>query len=113
MIASHDAQCRKNHGGQNLEDIAKRNGLSPSETLAVLDDEGWFSESKWGNFTTDFKDRKEHPKAKAALAELERRRAIFEGEVLRMVTQEERSRRKCPYPRDDGMENKWEPRKPE
>lgn len=179
MIAPHDAQCKKNHGGQDLERIAERKGFSPSEALCVLDDEGW-SESKWGDFLTEWKDRKTHPKVVSAHAELERRRAAFEEGPLerlaalerdrdalyfadpehaikefisfmlkkgyriflisestpqivrmlpvsnvfrefrefkkkqpRMVTQEERSRRRCPYPRDEAMEDKWEPRKPE
>jgi len=78
MIGPHDRQCRENHGRQSLVDIRRRGGLSPSEALAVLDDEPW-TRSKWGGFTCEGKG--DHPKEKAARDELERRRAAFEDEA--------------------------------
>jgi hypothetical protein len=36
VIAPFDAQCRKNHGGQDLERIAQRGGLGITEAIAVL-----------------------------------------------------------------------------
>jgi len=74
MIGPHDRQCRENHERQSLVDMRRRGGLSPSEALAVLDDESWFK-SEWGNFTND------EAKRKAARDELERRRAAFEDET--------------------------------
>lgn len=44
LIAPHDAQAKANHGGQSLEDLAKRGGLCPVEANAVLDD----SRYPWG-----------------------------------------------------------------
>lgn len=38
MVAPHDAQAQKNHGGQTLARLAERGGLSPVELLAVLAD---------------------------------------------------------------------------
>jgi hypothetical protein len=38
VIAPHEAQARINHGGQTLERLADRGGLSPTEALAVLED---------------------------------------------------------------------------
>ena len=42
-IASHEKQARMNHGGQSLETLARRGGLSPSEAVAVLEDRPWRS----------------------------------------------------------------------
>lgn len=41
MIAPHGLQAEYNHGGQTLERLAQRQGLSPCEALAVLDDRLW------------------------------------------------------------------------
>ena len=41
MIETHDQQCNLNHGGQNLESIAQRGGLSRCEAVAVLEDRPW------------------------------------------------------------------------
>jgi hypothetical protein len=41
LIAPHDAQAQKNHGGQSLERLAARGGLAPEEALAVLADKPW------------------------------------------------------------------------
>lgn len=75
MIEPHDRQCKSNHCEQDLEDIARRLGLSPAEALCVLDDQSW-RESPWGNFMND------EEKSKAAWFELERRRAAFEDETV-------------------------------
>ena len=66
MIAPHEAQALSNHS-QDLERLAERHGLGPSEALAVLDDTSWFK-SNWRNAT----DRE-------CQVELERRREDYEG----------------------------------
>ena len=38
LVAAHEAQAKKNHNGQSLDDLAKRHGLDPIELLAVLTD---------------------------------------------------------------------------
>lgn len=38
VLAPHEAQAMKNHGGQTLERLAQRGGLSWRETLAVIKD---------------------------------------------------------------------------
>jgi hypothetical protein len=80
MIEPHEKQCMANHS-QTLKRLSQRGGLSPSEVLAVLDDENWMK-SQWGNFTTDWTTRNSHPKVLAAKAELEKRRAAFEDKSL-------------------------------
>lgn len=41
VIAPHEAQAVLNHGGQTLERLAERCGLSPCEAVAVLEDRRW------------------------------------------------------------------------
>ena len=41
LIAPYDAQARENHGGQDLERLAKRGGLGPCEAVAVLESRPW------------------------------------------------------------------------
>ena len=41
LIAPHDAQARSNHGGQNLDKLASRGGLSACEALAILENRRW------------------------------------------------------------------------
>lgn len=41
MIAPHEQQAQRNHGGQTLKRLAERGGLSNSEALAVLEDRPW------------------------------------------------------------------------
>lgn len=41
LLAPHERQARSNHGGQSLERLADRGGLSPCEALAVLEDRPW------------------------------------------------------------------------
>lgn len=41
VIAPHDSQAQINHGGQTLERLAKRGGLSPDELVAVMEDRKW------------------------------------------------------------------------
>ncbi len=41
MIRPHEMQARSNHGGQTLDRLAARGGLSACEALAVLDDRRW------------------------------------------------------------------------
>ena len=41
MLAPHEAQAQRNHGGQSLERLAQRGGLDPCEALAILDDKPW------------------------------------------------------------------------
>lgn len=43
VIRPHEAQARHNHGGQSLDRLAERGGLSPSEAVAVLEDRRWHS----------------------------------------------------------------------
>lgn len=40
-IEPHDAQCQRNHGGQTLEHIASRGGLSVAEFWYVMNDRKW------------------------------------------------------------------------
>lgn len=37
MLAPHDAQAQRNHGGQTLARLAQRGGLDPVEMVSVLD----------------------------------------------------------------------------
>ncbi len=46
IIAPHEKQALRNHGGQTLERLAERGGLGPSEALAVLEDR----EFPWGDW---------------------------------------------------------------
>jgi len=41
MIEAHDAQAKRNHGGQDLVRLRARHGLSPCEALAILEDREW------------------------------------------------------------------------
>lgn len=41
MIAPHERQARHNHGGQGLEMLASRGGLSCCEAIAILLDRSW------------------------------------------------------------------------
>lgn len=41
VIAQHEAQAMRNHGGQTLERLAERGGLSPTEALCVIEDRAW------------------------------------------------------------------------
>lgn len=41
MIQNCEARAASNHGGQSLERLAERGGLSACEALAVLDDRSW------------------------------------------------------------------------
>ena len=41
MLAPHEAQAQRNHGGQSLERLSERGGLDPAEMLAILDDKPW------------------------------------------------------------------------
>ena len=43
LVAPHEAQALKNHGGQSLERLAERGGLSLDELVAVLEDRRWLS----------------------------------------------------------------------
>lgn len=70
MIAPYEAQARANHGGQSLERLAERGGLSPCEALAVLTCRPWTALSA-------------ADKA-GALAEIERRRVEWEDNELRV-----------------------------
>lgn len=38
MIEPHEAQAKRNHGGQTLKRLAERGGLSAGEAVAVLND---------------------------------------------------------------------------
>lgn len=38
LLTPHEAQAKRNHGGQDLETLARRGGLSPGELVAVLED---------------------------------------------------------------------------
>ncbi len=41
IIAPHEAQAMRNHGGQTLRCLAERGGLDWTEILAVLKDKTW------------------------------------------------------------------------
>ena len=41
MIAPHEVQAKRNHSMQNLEELARRGGLSPCEAVAVLEGRSW------------------------------------------------------------------------
>jgi len=41
IVEPHRAQAGSNHGGQTLETLAERGGLSPCELHAVLHDQRW------------------------------------------------------------------------
>lgn len=41
MVAPHERQALMNHGGQSLERLAERGGLSACEAVAVLEDRQW------------------------------------------------------------------------
>ena len=41
LLAPHEQQAIRNHGGQTLERLAERGGLSASEMLAILEDRDW------------------------------------------------------------------------
>ena len=38
LLAPHDEQEKRNHGGQNLEKLAGRGGLSACEAVAIIED---------------------------------------------------------------------------
>ena len=38
LLAPHDEQAKRNHGGQNLEKLASRGGLSACEAVAIIED---------------------------------------------------------------------------
>lgn len=42
IIEPFEKQCRKQHGGQTLEEMARRGGLSVCEVLSILDGGGDF-----------------------------------------------------------------------
>lgn len=41
LIAPHEAQAKRNHGGQSLARLAERGGLGACEAVAVLEDREW------------------------------------------------------------------------
>ena len=41
LMAPHEAQAKRNHGGQSLARLAERQGLSAGEALAVVLDRPW------------------------------------------------------------------------
>ncbi len=41
VIAPHERQAELNHGGQSLERLSQRGGLSPQEAVAVIEDRPW------------------------------------------------------------------------
>lgn len=43
MIAPHEAQAQRNHGGQSLERLAQRGGLCAAEALDILEGRRWGS----------------------------------------------------------------------
>lgn len=49
MIAAHEEQAKRNHGGQNLAGLSRRGGLSPCEAIAVLEDRSWtpYRNAEW------------------------------------------------------------------
>lgn len=47
ILQPHEAQAMRNHGGQNLEKLASRGGLSACEAVAILKDMDYYA--MWGN----------------------------------------------------------------
>ena len=41
MLEAHDEQAKRNHGGQDLERLRERHGISPCEALAIMEDRLW------------------------------------------------------------------------
>lgn len=41
LLAPHEAQAMRNHGGQTLAILRERGGLAPCEMLAILEDRRW------------------------------------------------------------------------
>jgi hypothetical protein len=41
LVAQHERQAMRNHGGQSLAELARRGGLAPCELVAVLEDRPW------------------------------------------------------------------------
>lgn len=41
VLAPHESQAQKNHGGQSLERLAQRGGLSWQEIYAIINDKAW------------------------------------------------------------------------
>lgn len=42
-VAPYEEQAKRNHGGQSLERLAERGGLSPCELMAVVERRSWRS----------------------------------------------------------------------
>lgn len=66
MLAGHEAQALHNHCGQDLETLARRGGLAPSEMICILRDVHWrtvfdgmtrISEAKERECVDELKDR--------------------------------------------------------
>lgn len=47
FVEPHESQAKHNHGGQSLQRLAERGGLSPAELVAVVEDR------KWSNMADD------------------------------------------------------------
>jgi hypothetical protein len=43
MVASYEEYAKRNHGGQSLEKLSGRGGLSPKELYAVMHKSDWAS----------------------------------------------------------------------
>lgn len=103
VMEPHDAQCRKNHGGQSLERIAERGGLSAGEAYAVVHGLGYHDTKAehsertalWREFVrtsylVESKERLElsHQREddlKARVAELERERDSIRNDAAREI----------------------------
>lgn len=49
FVEPHDIQARRNHGGQTLQELARRGGLSPAELLCVVTRRHWTAMHAWGD----------------------------------------------------------------
>lgn len=47
LVNPHEQQAKANHGGQDLETLATRGGLSPAELWFVLRDRPWADGGNW------------------------------------------------------------------
>lgn len=47
VLAPHEAQAQRNHGGQTLARLAERGGLCPLEIIPVIEDRSWGYSGEW------------------------------------------------------------------
>lgn len=81
VMAPHEAQCKRNHGGQALERIAERGGLGASEAYAIVHGIKWSDitgemRQKWYEYAERVNQRiADHAAALARVEHLEKFKA--------------------------------------